>query len=222
MPDREIARIRVPTRVAALPDVGEGIVEAYPSVFDVAYRMGFFVRHIIRRGAFAASLEAQVAIPIFWSHGWQTDQLPVGETIEAYEDDHGMRIVAQLYVDDPAVRRLWRSLAAGTLREWSIAYDVTTLHVDPDDEELIEVLEAELVEVSVELRGANPETETLRVAGARSVPEIDIDRLARAVSKVLSRLPAPPDDPRPPDPQRVAALLRRPSTRALLMPSKEA
>jgi HK97 family phage prohead protease len=216
------ATMRVPVSVAALPELGEGVVEAYPSVFDVEYRMGFAARHVIRRGAFEATLAEQTSVPLFWQHAWSwSEQVPIGHTTEAEEAERRLRIVGQLYLDDPTVARVWQSMMAGALREWSICYRIILGRTPDQDEDLLEVLEAELLEVSVVLRGANPDTETLRVAGAH-------DRCVQAALTEFRRefgrhaAPPPPTPPAPPapDPARVASLLARPGSRALLRPSE--
>lgn len=220
--ERTTATMRVPVSVAALPDLGEGVIEAYPSVFDVEYRMGFLTRHVIRRGAFEGTLAEQSSVPLFWQHAWSwSEQVPIGHTTEAAEDERGLRVVGQLYLDDPTVARIWQAMNAGALREWSIGYRIILGRTPDDNEDLVEVLEAELLEASVVLRGANPETETIRVAGAH-------DRCVQAalteLRRELGRSAAPPAVPTPapsaPDPARVASLLARPGTRALLRPTE--
>lgn len=226
------ARLAVPVHVAALPDVGEGAVTALVSAYNVEYRIGWFSRHIIRSGAFADSIAAQESIPLFWEHDWSGMALgvPIGHA-SAEEVDEGLRITGQLYVDDATVARIWRSMQAGALREWSIGYQVLTARYDTDDEDLAEVVKAELLEASSVLRGANPQTRTESVASIRLGDDlgavaaalrdagIDTDALAArltveddtAVAKVLAAADVDRD-------ARLVELLGRPETRSLFDP----
>jgi HK97 family phage prohead protease len=219
------AVLHIPATVAALPESGEGVVEALVSAYDVEYRIGFFARHIIRAGAFAASIKAQESIPLFWQHDWQAGGLPVGDAT-ATEGPDGLTIKGQLYMEDPSVARLWRAMKAGAIREWSIGYKVLTAKFSDDDEDLAEVVEGELLEASSVLRGANPQTHTLEVAsrvdlgdlaGALREMGIDPEALAAQFAAVddaeadrLAELHAREE--------RVAKLLQRAATRALLAP----
>lgn len=219
------AALALPVHVAALPDVGDGAVTALVSAYDVEYRIGYFARHIIRAGAFADSIAAQESIPLFWEHDWAglAPGVPIGHAA-AEETDEGLRITGQLYVDDATVARIWRSMQAGSVREWSIGYRVLTARYSEDDEDLAEVIEAELLEASSVLRGANPQTRTESVASdqllrgqvADALREMGIDPAALAASvqtqddvDVDAQLAAAEQD------ARLAALLARPETRHL-------
>lgn len=185
------AGVALPVQMAALPDVGEGTVQALVSAYDVEYRVAAgwsIVRHVIRPGAFATR---SARIPLFYEHNWAAlvAEAPIGDASsdEIDEDDDdgpGLRIDGQLYVDDSVVARVWRAMRAGALTEWSIGYRVITSRYD-EDEDLFEVLEAELLEASSVLRGANPDTRTLQVA----------------------HQPTPEPEPRP-DPERTARVGR--------------
>lgn len=149
------------------------------------------------------------------------EQVPIGHTTEAAEDDRGLRIVGQLYLDDPTVARIWHAMNAGALREWSIGYRVLLGQVSDDDEDLVEVLESELLEASVVLRGANPDTETVRVAGAHDrCVQAALTELRRELGRDRTPVASPPAAPAVPDPTRVASLLARSGSRALLRPTE--
>lgn len=164
MPHSDTRLVNVPVRIRTLPDVGEGVVEAYASVFDAEYRIAFGIDEAVRRGAFQRSIEAQPSIPVFYEHRW--GEGPIGVTTEASEDDTGVRVRAQLFVDDnPAARAIWRAMEAGALREWSIGFLPTVIESEQRDDgtTLETIVEGELIEASVVVRGANPETQTVAV-----------------------------------------------------------
>lgn len=144
-----------------------GHVRALVSAYDVKYRIGWALWHTIQAGAFAKSIAEQPAIPLFWMHSWAwSERPPIGSAqAEESEADGGLVIDGGIYVNDSGDNMsLYRSLKDGAIREWSIGYDVITSTVDKEDELHEYVVEAELLEASAVLRGANPETETLQVA----------------------------------------------------------
>lgn len=156
-----------------LGKLGEGIVEAYASVFDVEFMEGssLFRRKVrIEKGAFAESLATRASFPVMWEHDW--DAGPAGHTVEEEEDDHGLRARSQLYVDSERGRNLWRGMDAGALTEWSIAFFPTLERKekretdDGDEEEIVVYEKVDLAELSVVVRGANPDTETISVQSA--------------------------------------------------------
>lgn len=174
MPDTATT-IRVPmtARFLAADDddaARPGHVRAVVSAYGVKYRIGWALWHTIEMGAFAASIaELEGIIPLFWMHGWDwTDQMPVGDALASEDDDEaGLVVDGGLYVDlDPEVARLHRAAKNKAIREWSIGYRVIASRRDTNDEAHEFVTEAELLEASLVLRGANPETRTLEVAAA--------------------------------------------------------
>lgn len=153
--------------LTAKEDGDKGIIEALVSAYNVKYRMGFFAHHTIVPGAFAASIAANPTIPLFWMHAWDwSEQPPIGhgDTEEVEQPKPGLKVSGEMYLDQPGVPGVFRSLKAGALKQWSIAYRILATRADEDDEENTFITEAELLEASSVLRGANPETETLKVA----------------------------------------------------------
>ncbi len=164
----DVVRAAMPGEfIAAEAGAPAGTVKALVSAYGVKYRIGFARYHTIEPGAFAASIADQDAIPLFWMHGWDwTEQMPTGSAT-ASEESAGLEIDGRHYVDlDPEVARLHQSMVDGAIREWSIGYRVLAYRVDPDDEAHWIVTEAELLEASAVLRGANPQTGTLEAASA--------------------------------------------------------
>jgi len=186
-----VARATASVKAAALPELGEGVVECMPTVYDVEYRMGFLTWHNILAGAFEESIAEQESIPIFWMHGWDwTEQVPIGHSIEAESNDKGVRLVNQFYVEESdTARSVYRGLVAGSLREWSIGYRILEHSVrEEDDKTILDIAKAELMEASSVLRGANPQTETLKVASALAGGDASPAALRAALSDLLAEL----------------------------------
>jgi HK97 family phage prohead protease len=173
MPDAVRYRQR-PIRMRALPDVGEGEVEAIVAAYDVVYEVNdwfWTTKERIAPAAFADSIAAKPVIPLFWQHGWESG--PIGDA-RASETSKDLRIRGQLYVDDPSVARIWRSMKAEAVSDWSIGYIALTTQTEheddePDGDEIDAVIKGLLCEASAAVMGANPGTETISVrrAGGR-------------------------------------------------------
>lgn len=138
---------------------GHGRVQAYVTTWD-PYPIGAKRKEQIARGAFDLSRPVTVQYEHAWTAG------PIGATTSAREDDRGVLIEAQLYLDEPRARNVWRAMSDGALTEWSVAFiprDGGVRAEKRKDHTLEVVTSADLVEVSVVLRGANPHTSTTAV-----------------------------------------------------------
>lgn len=173
MPEVQLARASMAVEIlTAEADGDKGMVEALVSAYDVRYRMGFATYHTIKPGAFADSIAAQDAIPMFWMHNWDwTEQPPIGHGVasEVTTPKPGLKIAGELYLDQPGVTPIFRALKAKALREWSIGYQILEYTEDPDDDLSQIITRAQLLEASSVLKGANPDTETLKVASLSPV-----------------------------------------------------
>ncbi len=149
---------RIRAKVRATPDVGEGTFESTVSVFGVKYDIGYYWSEIILAGAFDDSIAAQTAIPINWQHDWMKG--PIGDGVPSVVGD-SLVVKGQLYLDlDPLVQRIWRSMKAEAVREWSIGYLAEKLSWTDDDPDCDQIEVGDLIEASVVYRGAHPDTET--------------------------------------------------------------
>lgn len=215
-------------RMHALPDVGEGVVEAYTSVFGVTFwEAGFFTRRKVRIGehAFDRVLEERSSFPIVFEHDW--DAGPIGHTVEQKVDGKGLRAVAQLYIDDEMGRRVWRSMEAGALEEWSIGFYPRAHEVaeDDDGDEITTYTDIDLAEMSVVFRGANPDTETITVQSAVArvdLTEAPVSVVLDGVRYRLERIDGEDqhnqgDREAAPDQDALAALLSRRAYREALL-----
>lgn len=147
----------------------QGVVEAIVSAFDIDYRMGFITHHRITQDAFQESIASQSTIPIFFQHNWDwSEQPPIGTGVASTvtEPKPGLKVVSSFFLDTESGRSTFRAIKAGALREWSIGYRIQDFEIQERDDgkRVIVVKRAELWEASSVLRGANPDTETLKVA----------------------------------------------------------
>lgn len=162
----ELRHLPLTIRATADADDDVGLVEAYTSVFDTEYVVDEYgSREVVRSGAFADSIEERDTVPVFYQHGHADGHAPIG-VAEPTEDDEGLLTRAEIWLDNPAGKSVYRALRSGALREWSIGFAATDTGEDGD---LTEVLGADLREVSVVLLGANPDTDTLSVRWAKDV-----------------------------------------------------
>lgn len=194
------------TIVAAEDGKELGRRKAIVSAFDTKYKIGYHEWHTVKAGAFTNTIAAQASrVPLFFQHNWDwSEQVPIGFTEAAEETAEGLQIDAAFWLDLAPSAACWRALEVGALREWSIGYHVIALERDPDDENHFYITEAELLEASVVLRGANPATRTLPA----SAPPPDTD-------------PGQTSEPEgnaawSPEPDQLARLLARPGARAAL------
>ncbi|MCP3978158.1 MAG: hypothetical protein GY716_02345 [bacterium] len=161
-------------------DEKTGKVRALVSAYGTRYQIGFARYHTIEADAFAESIKAQASIPLFWQHAWDwSEQPPIGHA-DASETADGLEIDGEMYLDQSGVPAIHRALVAGALREWSIGYRILVERADPDDDLHRFIEEAELLEASVVLRGANPQTKTLEVASSPWYPSPDPGTLSAA------------------------------------------
>ena len=167
---------------AAGEDAGlkEGQFEAYAAVFDVKDSHG----DIIRKGAFADTLkaweESEAHIPVLWSHDFDDAFNNIGRVLKAEEDDEGLKVVAELDLENPNGKQVHRLISQKRVTDLSFAFDVEDykVHSAKDDEGgYTELLKLGLYEVSVVTVGANRQTRFTDVKSAAQ-------RLASAAGRV--------------------------------------
>lgn len=94
----------------------QGIFEGYAAVFGNEDLGG----DIIEPGAFKKTLQENPRMPILWQHD---PREPIGVTLEAYEDMHGLRVRGQLNLETSRGREAYALLKQGALKGLSIGYD---------------------------------------------------------------------------------------------------
>jgi HK97 family phage prohead protease len=176
--------------VRATPDVGEGTFEAIVSSYAETYEIGWGWTERIVAGCFADSIAEHPTIPICWNHQWSAG--PIGHGA-AQELDLGLIVRGELYLDlDPLVQRVWRSMVARAVEEWSIAFFPERI-VNDEEEPYCDLIErGDLIEATACFRGANPGTETLDLRGA---PVVTVDGDAKAEVVRLRKLFSVPEIP---------------------------
>ena len=165
--------------------LGEGQFTAYASVFGNIDSYG----DIVTKGAFANDLarweKSGNAIPVLFAHQMSDPDYNIGHVISAEEDNVGLKITAQLDLESPKAKQVYRMLKGKRINQMSFAYDVTDgEQVKVDGQDVYEIRDLKLYEVSVVTVGANQETEILSV---KQLPTV-ADRLLADVKagRVLS------------------------------------
>lgn len=170
-----VVRCALKARSADGADDGTiGQIEGYGSVFDVEDWYG----HVIRKGAFAATLAKAKADgrnpALLWQH---RSSEPIGVWDELREDDHGLYVRGRL-ADTAQGRDAYKLLGLGALDGLSIGYTASKWTMD-EKSDVVELLEVELWEVSPVTFPAN---ERARVTDVKSggPTERELERSLRA------------------------------------------
>lgn len=163
---------------------GEGVFTGYASVFDNIDSYG----DVIRKGAFAESLSDWEAsgnvIPVLYNHDFNDPFSNIGSVTSAVEDGRGLKVTAQLDMDNPKAAQVHRLLKAGRLSQMSFAFNVTEGGMAVvDDKDVFEIRGLKLYEVSVVTVGANQETEITDVKAALEELSNAVKRSDEAVKK---------------------------------------
>lgn len=164
----------------SVTDEPEGTFEAIVAVFNNVDRVG----DKILPGAFRDSLADWEAkgrpIPVIFSHQWDNLDAHIGQVLEAKEVPDGLFVKGQLEMDEPFAARVWKKMLAGTLAEFSFAYDIVeAAQVKVDGEWIQELRKLNLLEVGPCLVGMNPETQLLGVKEGRRNAAKDAERIQR-------------------------------------------
>ncbi|WEV59680.1 HK97 family phage prohead protease [Bifidobacterium sp. ESL0728] len=147
--------------VKADASAGEGKFTALVSAFGVEDSQG----QIIEPGAFAESLKAfdeKTPLPVLWDHQWDDIWAHIGSA-QASETDEGLQIEAQLDMNNPTAQQAYSLLSQGRVHEFSIGGYEDPSQIETDDDGTEHVKQFELAEVSMTLKGANPDTKLIDV-----------------------------------------------------------
>lgn len=176
-----------------------GVIEGYASVFNEVTSWG----EIMAPGSFTRTLAAwkakNRAIPVLWQHdAWE----PVGVTTEIAEDEHGLRIKAQLVTEVQRAREAHALAKAGALGGLSIGFSIPALASDGqpaviwDEEQRLEVFrEVKLWEYSMVTFPAN-EAATIDEVRQHTAVTRELVTALRDVKRALDDRAAPEDDAR--------------------------
>ena len=170
-------------QVKAGPDDGltEGEFTAYASVFGNKDSYG----DVVVKGAFADDLKAWEDsgqnIPLLFGHNMADPDFNIGHVVKAEEDDFGLKVTAQLDLENPKAAQVYRMIKGRRINQMSFAYDV--LDAAPAKSEALgdyyELRKLKTYEVSVVTIGANQETEILAV---KSATEALLSKAGRVLS----------------------------------------
>ena len=147
---------------AAGPDDGleEGVFVGYASVFGNVDSYG----DIVEKGAFTRTLaewqERGDAIPVLWGHDMADPFANVGAVTAAEEDDIGLKITAEIDLENPTAQQVYRLLKGRRVSRMSFAYSVRDSETAEDGTHLKDL---DLYEVSVVPVPANERAEILAV-----------------------------------------------------------
>jgi len=151
--------------------LAEGQFEAYASVFGNVDSYG----DVVVKGAFADSLtewkDSGLPIPLLFGHRMDDPDFNLG-TVEAVEDEHGLKVLAtfdaeQLAIESSKTAQAYRLVKSGRVNQMSFAYDVLDgSQVEKDGQSYYELRKLRLHEVSTVQVGANQDTEILAVKQA--------------------------------------------------------
>jgi HK97 family phage prohead protease len=200
----------------------EGQFVAYASVFGNIDSYG----DIVTKGAFAKDLQrwekSGNPIPLLFGHNMSDPDYNIGSVIKAEEDNVGLKVTAQLDLENPKAKQVYRMLKGRRINQMSFAYDVVDGSTEKvDGQDVYEIRDMKLYEVSVVTVGANQETEILSVKQLPTVAdrllaefkagrvlsaknESELRSAHEALGRVLSVLDNTPDDQKAsePDPSR--------------------
>ncbi len=150
-------------QVAGIKTAGldEGTFEGFASVFDHVDSVG----DVVRRGAFAKALKSGRVTPLIWEHQANDPRAYVGEVVEARETDEGLAIKGRFDLDTEHGTAAYRQVKGRRVEGLSIGYYVNRSQKNADGN--TELLDLDLLEVSVVARGAN---DRALVTGVKSRP----------------------------------------------------
>jgi HK97 family phage prohead protease len=158
---------------------GEGKFDALVSTFGTTDSQG----ESLDQGAFKDTLSQSGGdVPILWDHQWDDIWSHIGSA-KAEENDQGLVVHAQLDLDNPTAAQAFKLLQSGRVKEFSIGGFEDPQDRTTDDNGVTHVSKFDLAEVSLTLRGANPDTQLLDV---KHLSDEDTDMLTTAVIKRLT------------------------------------
>lgn len=182
--------LKAQTEVMGIGDgepLGDGQFRAIVSVFDVVDSQG----DVIRPGAFAHSIEQWKAgqpLPILYSHRWEDPYDNIGEVTDMQETAEGLEIAAQLDMSNPTAVQAFKLLKDRRCREFSIAGEESDVEYVEDADDPYggywNVKQFDLIEISICLRGSNPETRLLETKAQNAPADTDTaDTFVRDMSR---------------------------------------
>lgn len=170
---------------------GEGVVVGYASTWT---RTPDAYGDVVAKGAFSRTLaewrESGRPIPVLWHHDMEDPFAFIGRVIEAVEDEHGLKTVMQLDLENDHAKQVYRLLSQGLVSQMSFAFDILDSgHIELDGVRARELRDVNLYEVSVVPIGANQDTSIEEVKAAADT-HLTADEVA-ALRALLSERETP-------------------------------
>jgi HK97 family phage prohead protease len=159
--ERRNARSQVSAVRLRTADDVTGRVRGIASAYGVEYAIGAGIKERIERGAFAASIAERPVVPLFGEHDWLT---PIGAATVS-DSPVGLAFEGDLFLDVDRARAIHRAAQAGAVTDVSVGFIPASDGVRRERHGALEVVtRAEVVEVSIVLRGANPAASLQKVS----------------------------------------------------------
>lgn len=154
--------------------LADGQFEGFASVFDNLDSQG----DVVRRGAFAKSLDSGRVTPLIWEHQSKDPRAFVGEVVKAEETAEGLKITGQFDMDTDAGTAAYRQVKARRIGALSIGYAVRDQRKSADGAN--ELLDLDLAEISIVSRPANDRALIGAVKSAEASDKSETSRLVKA------------------------------------------
>lgn len=147
------------TQATKVIDAAEGIVEAYVNTMGVIDSDN----DVISPNAFDKSIQKASTIPVLYGHDQSSI---VGKILKAkpmeFEDQHRLYAQMQFNMDKASGRDAFSDVKGGFINQWSVGFNIPSDGFEMDGEKRT-INELDLVEVSLVIRGASPDTSTIGV-----------------------------------------------------------
>lgn len=146
-------------------DVGEGVIDAYASVFDTIDSYGSY----FARGAFKRTISQRVKagkVKVLWNH--DPNEL-IGHVLEAKEDEKGLWVRYKLALGVPRADEVRTLMQSGALTSMSFGFSVLRERMNKE-RNAREIQEVILMEVSPVTFPANEDASIERVRSSDLVP----------------------------------------------------
>ena len=202
------AEVRVKTDT---DDDRKGVVEAIVSVFGNVDRVG----DRVVPGAFKSFVDRVNSgwkAPFVWAHQTHTPDMFIGDTLAAEETAEGLKITAQLHLDEPVAAKVFSLIEKRQVANYSFAYKIEEARwVEENDEEIYELVKLAVSETGPCMYGANPETRTVAAKADETTSE------DRAGTSPEGEDPDGKDGDPVPTPPETVAEIRNLAARALTL-----
>lgn len=172
-------------------DLKDGEFIAYPSTFT---RTPDDYGDVVAKGAFADTIKDWEAsgktLPVMYMHKMDDPAYNIGGVEDMGEDDHGWWIKAQLDMDNPVARQVYKLVKAGRLSQLSFAFDVQDAAPVKlaDGTKARELRKVKVYEASIVPVGANQDTSIVAMKSAVKTAEKVGKTLSDSTSAFLANL----------------------------------